>query len=199
MSFDSEERPVRVLSRRLACQNTKFNAYFDHVVLPGNEEVPNYLTIVPQGPNVDDGLMPLHAPSGVGIVPSAEGTIGLLRVFRHAVGQDCWEVPRGFIDDGEVPQQAAMRELTEETGMCTTPEKLTSLGMVTPDAGLIRARIALFAAEDCRKVSSITPEIGGGQLHWFKIDVAVNMALASEILCAASVTAILRYAHLLRK
>ena len=35
----------------------------------------------------------------------------LLRVFNY------WDFPKGLLDDGEAPQQAAQRELAEETGL----------------------------------------------------------------------------------
>nr|CAG8463080.1 10109_t:CDS:2 [Entrophospora candida] len=36
--------------------------------------------------------------------------------FRPTVGRKCIEIPGGFIDKGETPEQAALRELYEETG-----------------------------------------------------------------------------------
>src|SRR5271154_7214869 len=42
--------------------------------------------------------------------------IVLVRQHRHAIGQDTWEVCAGGIDPGETPEQAAVRELREETG-----------------------------------------------------------------------------------
>lgn len=44
---------------------------------------------------------------------------------RPAVGGDTWEVPAGLIDEGETPEQAALRELAEETQLTGTPELLT--------------------------------------------------------------------------
>ncbi len=38
----------------------------------------------------------------------------LLLVFNRV--RRCWELPGGMIDAGETPQQAALRELSEETG-----------------------------------------------------------------------------------
>jgi putative (di)nucleoside polyphosphate hydrolase len=32
-------------------------------------------------------------------------------------GSDAWQMPQGGIDDGEMPRDAALRELTEETGI----------------------------------------------------------------------------------
>lgn len=42
--------------------------------------------------------------------------VGLVQQHRHNQGGDVWNVPRGFLDSGESHQNAASRELAEETG-----------------------------------------------------------------------------------
>jgi 8-oxo-dGTP pyrophosphatase MutT (NUDIX family) len=42
--------------------------------------------------------------------------IVLEKQFRPPVGRVCIEVPAGLIDEGETPEEAAVRELREETG-----------------------------------------------------------------------------------
>jgi ADP-ribose pyrophosphatase len=41
----------------------------------------------------------------------------LLRQFRYPVNDFIYEVPAGLVDVGETPEQAAVRELKEETGL----------------------------------------------------------------------------------
>jgi ADP-ribose pyrophosphatase len=56
-----------------------------------------------------------------------DGQIILERQFRHAAGKELLEIPAGGIDPGETPEQAACREMQEETGYfpkCV--ERLTS-------------------------------------------------------------------------
>ena len=57
-----------------------------------------------------------HA-GGVAIIaqPTPE-TIVLVKQYRHAVGQDLWEIPAGMIEPDESPTRTARRELIEETG-----------------------------------------------------------------------------------
>lgn len=57
-----------------------------------------------------------HSGAVVVIAQPAPDEIVLVRQHRHAIGVDTWEICAGGIDAGETPEQAAIRELREETG-----------------------------------------------------------------------------------
>jgi ADP-ribose pyrophosphatase len=57
-----------------------------------------------------------HSGAVVVIAQPARDEIVLVRQYRHAIGEETWEVCAGGIDKGETPEQAAKRELREETG-----------------------------------------------------------------------------------
>jgi hypothetical protein len=46
----------------------------------------------------------------VDIGPVWEEKLALVRCYRHALKKEVWEAPRGFIDTGESPAEAALRE-----------------------------------------------------------------------------------------
>lgn len=46
----------------------------------------------------------------------------------HVTGQRHWDLPKGNIDPGEAPLDAALRETREETGLRLDAEMLTDLG-----------------------------------------------------------------------
>ena len=46
----------------------------------------------------------------------------------HVTGQNHWDLPKGGIDAGETPLQAALRETFEETGLRLRAESLVELG-----------------------------------------------------------------------
>ena len=70
--------------------------------------------------------------SAGGLVIDATGTMGLLigrYDHKDASGQRIlWSLPKGHIEEGETPEQAAIREVAEETGITSSITK--SLGVI---------------------------------------------------------------------
>jgi ADP-ribose pyrophosphatase len=57
-----------------------------------------------------------HAGAVVVLPQPTPDDVVLVRQYRHAIGAFSWEVCAGGIDPGETPEEAALRELREETG-----------------------------------------------------------------------------------
>ena len=70
--------------------------------------------------------------SAGGLVIDATGTMGLLigrYDHKDASGKRVlWSLPKGHIEEGETPEQAAIREVAEETGITSSITK--SLGVI---------------------------------------------------------------------
>lgn len=179
---------VELRSRTLMCSNTKFDVFFDHVRGASGGEIEQYLSVVPR--SCPDDLV-----SGIGVLPELGGRLGLIRVHRHPQGRSSWEIVRGFIDEGETHEQAALRELTEETGLDGAGVALADLGIVAPDAGVIRARIHLYAARAAQlPARPRCCELGHGDVLFLPPDQVLKLVLRGEVEDACSVVAILRYA-----
>lgn len=71
----------------------------------------------------------------------------LLRHRRPAVGETLLEMPRGGLEPGERSEDAARRELVEETGLRPTDDMLVRLGSLRPDSGILSTRVEVFLAE----------------------------------------------------
>ena len=52
-------------------------------------------------------------------------------LLRHVTGQNHWDLPKGGIDPGETPIEAALRETREEAGLRMRAETLLDLGRFT--------------------------------------------------------------------
>ena len=89
-------------------------------------------------------------PGAVSIVPVDEsGRILFVRQFRPAAWQEVLELPAGTLEKGEDPQECAIRELREETGM--SAHKLEKLGAFYLAPGYSSEYLHMFLARDLFK------------------------------------------------
>lgn len=161
--------------RRLACENSKFEVFFDHIEWADGQHVGDYLVVAPRSRSAD-------LVTGVSVLPILEGKFGLIRVYRHAIRDHVWEVPRGFVDDGESALTSAVRELEEETGLTCRDEDMLSLGLIAPEAGTLAGRVQLFAALHCVRKRPFAPgEFGHQELRFFEPAEIAMMVANSEI------------------
>jgi ADP-ribose pyrophosphatase len=80
-----------------------------------------------------------------------DGTVGMLRQYKHGVRRVCLALPGGGLEDIETPQAAAERELREELG-CTAPV-WESLGSFVTNSNQGCNTAHLFRARECRRVT----------------------------------------------
>jgi 8-oxo-dGTP pyrophosphatase MutT (NUDIX family) len=89
----------------------------------------------------------LDVPDYVAVVArTASGAVVLVQQHRPVVGRITLELPSGHVDAGESPEQAARRELLEETGMVAGHLEL--LGVLVPDVGRLVNRMWCYFAPD---------------------------------------------------
>lgn len=88
----------------------------------------------------------VHKGSAVIVPLFDDGTVALVRQYRHAAQEYLLEVPAGSLEDGEYPLEGAIRELEEEIGYRAGKiEKLTEF-YVSP--GFLTEKMHVFLATD---------------------------------------------------
>ena len=101
---------------------------------------------LPSGKIIDDYFV-WEAPHIVEIVAvNKDGRYVMVRQYRHALSSIMLQFPAGAVDTGETLEQAARRELEEETGYICG--KLIHLGTVAPYATKMTGLADIFLAFD---------------------------------------------------
>jgi len=91
------------------------------------------------------------------------GRFLVVEQYRPPVKRRVTELTAGLIDSGETPGQAAVRELSEETGVAVGEEELINLGFLYSSVGLTDEKVYAFAVEiDDTKIAG-RPELHGAE------------------------------------
>ena len=108
-----------------------------------------WFTVVEEPQASGDPFYMLELPDYVSVIaltPARE--LLFVRQHRPVVGRETLELPSGHVDPGERPEDAARRELLEETGF--DAPKLELLGTLVPDVGRLANRMWCYFAADVR-------------------------------------------------
>jgi ADP-ribose pyrophosphatase len=121
----------------------------------------------------------------------AQSHVGLVRIYRPALRDYSWEIPHGFVEEGESVYASAMRELLEETGLKSV--EAVSLGYITPDSGVIAGRVHVYLVKSSIAAVRQKSEIGLREFRLFPIAEFERMIQDSEIQDSCTLSAWCRY------
>ncbi len=134
----------------------------------------------------------IEHPGAVAVVPMIDDNVILIRQYRAAAGQRLLEIPAGKLDMiGEPAEEAARRELTEETGY--KAGDLVHLTDLWTAVGFCDERIGIFLASDVTKGTRepIGPEEIDAEVLLMPLREAVGLVMSGEIADAKTVAGLL--------
>lgn len=174
--------PYKVLASREVYANRWLRVREDQVVRPG-------------GPHGLFGIVEMKAGSSV-LALTATREAYLVKEFKYGIERDSVEVVSGAIEEGEVPLEAAKRELREEVGLVAA--KWVDLGVVDPFTTVVKSSNFMFLALEVSQAEASPDE--GEVLETLKISFSetVEMVMRGEITHAGSCVLVLKAERWLR-
>jgi ADP-ribose pyrophosphatase len=119
---------------RVDPQQVLDTGWFKVVAKPQDNAEPYYVVELPDYVSV------------IALTPSRD--VLFVRQYRPVVERHTIELPSGHIEENESPEEAARRELLEETGYVA--ERIELLGTLVPDVGRLANRMWCYFAPDVR-------------------------------------------------
>ena len=178
---------IQLIKRSLVFENSIYKVFSDSVADQRGNSVSDYLS-------VESGSQSEQSVAGVCVLPYNQRKLLLIKIHRHPLGSDGFEVIKGHIDNGESPKDAALRELDEESGIKCKLNALTECGSVAPESGLLKGRTMIFFAE----VPNLTAkthdyELGHDGVRLFNHTEVDSLIDKGKIEDATSLVAIMRF------
>lgn len=126
----------------------------------------------------------------VGVLPFLDAdTILLVRQYRYVAGRPTWEMPTGGVHAGETLEQAAQRELAEETGH--RAHHLVPVSTYHTSKSVVDETAHLFLAENLQPSETTPDETEFIDVRPFPFDAVLRMVLDGEIVDSMTVVAVL--------
>ncbi|MFE9028672.1 NUDIX hydrolase [Streptomyces iakyrus] len=115
----------------------------------------------------------------------------VLMMWRHRFITDswAWELPMGLVEDGETPEEAAAREVLEETGW--RPGPIKPLIYAEPANGITDSQHHVFRADGATYAGPPTEKNESDRVEWIPLSEIRGMIDRREIVSSGSLVGLL--------
>ena len=143
---------------------------------------------LPDGRHLDHRF--IRTLPGAGAVVLNEHNEALL-LWRHRFITDLWnyEIPMGGVKPGEDPEEAAAREVLEETGW--RPLALRPLLFEQPMNGLLTTTNRIFLAEGAESVGDPNEEFESERVDWVPLRKVYDLIASRQIVGGNTISSLL--------
>lgn len=143
---------------------------------------------LPDGRHLDHRL--IETGPGAGAVVVDEGKVLLLWRHRFITDTWGWEIPIGGIEHGETPEQAARREVEEETGWRPSGP-LTPLVYTQPSPGLMTAEHHIFKTQGADQIGEPADGFESERIEWVPLNEVYSFIAKGDISSGTTMVALL--------
>ncbi|MET7453755.1 NUDIX hydrolase [Streptomyces sp. NPDC005574] len=115
----------------------------------------------------------------------------VLMMWRHRFITDswAWELPMGLVEEGETPEEAAAREVLEETGW--RPGPIKPLIYAEPANGITDSQHHVFRADGATYEGPPTEKNESDRIEWIPLSEIRGMIDRREIVSSGSLVGLL--------
>lgn len=146
--ISDDRRWTKLGSELIVSRPPWLTARCDEVRLPDGRVIPEYYV--------------LEYPDWINVIAITEdGLFVMERQYRYGLDRTCYELPAGVMEPGETPEEAARRELEEETGYVggTWTEIMTISGNPSTTNNLTHCFLAVGVKPGGRKHLDSTEDL----------------------------------------
>jgi 8-oxo-dGTP pyrophosphatase MutT (NUDIX family) len=136
--FPTMTDPWTIRSSRYLLQRWWMSLREDHVVLPNGSELHEFHVVE-------------YPDWACALCVTEDGRFVMVDQYRHGIGRQSLEFAAGAVDEGENPEEAARRELLEETGYAS--DDWFPVGTWAPEPSKHTNWAHLFVARSARRVA----------------------------------------------
>lgn len=127
------------------------------------------------------------------VVVIRNGEVLLVRQYRLLINGLSYEIPGGKVEENETPENAAIRECMEETGIqCLSLKQLISYH---PSLDMWKNYTYVFCSEECKQISANYSD----RIVWIPIERCIEMVFEQQIVDSLSIIALLAYHNLISR